>query len=233
MVRIAVTKPVEVPVIEIPAHTRVKAWAQASAGPSAAHRNHLRSARRPEGLLLRAQPEGDRRRGFRKTRLRPDRHAGGAPYPPQVLLPVLRRPGESVGGAYRAHDAENHPQGHGHAQPASAGELPKVRRRHAVLPDQAVCPSGVDIPRHSKSGWAMAVAKPLEPLGKLFQTVIRSGPVVDMDETTLQILKEPGRPNTSTSYLWLFRGGNPDRPTVVYRYEPTRSGSDPRTLWVS
>ncbi len=26
-----------------------------------------------------------------------------------------------------------------------------------------------------------------------------------MDETTLQVLKEPGRPNTSTSYLWLFR----------------------------
>ncbi len=87
---------------------------------------------------------------------------------------------------------------------------------------------GVDIPRHSMSGWAMAVAKALEPLGELFQTEIRSGPVVNMDETTLQVLKEPGRPNTSTSYLWLFRGGNPDRPTVVYRYDPSRSGSVPK-----
>jgi hypothetical protein len=87
---------------------------------------------------------------------------------------------------------------------------------------------GVDIPRHSMSGWAMAVAKALEPLGELFQAEIRSGPVINMDETTLQVLKEPGRPDTSTSYLWLFRGGNPDRPTVVYRYDPTRSGSVPR-----
>ena len=84
---------------------------------------------------------------------------------------------------------------------------------------------GVDVPRHSMSGWAMAVAKALEPLHELFQAEIRSGPVINMDETTLQVLKEPGRPDTSTSYLWLFRGGNPDRPTVVYRYDPTRSGS--------
>ena len=87
---------------------------------------------------------------------------------------------------------------------------------------------GVDIPRHSMSGWAMAVAKALEPLHELFQTEIRSGPAINMDETTLQVLKEPGRADTSTSYLWLFRGGNPERPTVVYRYDPSRSGSVPR-----
>lgn len=87
---------------------------------------------------------------------------------------------------------------------------------------------GVDIPRHSMSGWAMAVAKALDPLGELFRQEIRSGPIINMDETTLQVLKEPGRPNTSTSYLWLFRGGNPHRPTVVFRYDPSRSGSVPR-----
>ena len=87
---------------------------------------------------------------------------------------------------------------------------------------------GVDIPRHSMSGWAMAVAKALDPLGELFRQEIRSGPIINMDETTLQVLKEPGRSNTSTSYLWLFRGGNPQRPTVVFRYEPSRSGTIPK-----
>jgi len=86
----------------------------------------------------------------------------------------------------------------------------------------------VDIPRHSMSGWAMAVAKALEPFDELFQVEIRSGPIVNMDETTLQVLNEPGRADTSKSYLWLFRGGNPERPTVVYRYDPTRSGSVPK-----
>ena len=87
---------------------------------------------------------------------------------------------------------------------------------------------GVDIPRHSMSGWAMAVAKALAPLLELFRKEILSGPAVNMDETTLQVLKEPGRSNTSLSYLWLFRGGNPERPTVVFRYDQSRSGSVPK-----
>jgi transposase len=87
---------------------------------------------------------------------------------------------------------------------------------------------GADIPRHSMSGWAMAVAKALEPFEELFRAEIRSGPLINMDETTLQVFNEPGRSDTSTSYLWLFRGGNPKRPTVAYRYDPTRSGSVPK-----
>ncbi len=89
---------------------------------------------------------------------------------------------------------------------------------------------GVDIPRHSMSGWAMAVAKALALFLALFREEIRSGPAVNMDETTLQVLKELGRSNTSLSYLWLFRGGNPQRPTVVFVYDPSRSGSVPKTF---
>ena len=74
----------------------------------------------------------------------------------------------------------------------------------------------------------MPVAKALEPFHELLQAEIRSGPVINIDETTLQVLKEPGRPNISTSYLWVFRGGNPHRPTVVYRYDPTRSDCVPK-----
>ncbi len=87
---------------------------------------------------------------------------------------------------------------------------------------------GVDIPRHTMSGWAMAVAKALALFIELFREEIRSGPVVNMDETTLQVLKEPGRSNTSLSYLWLFRGGNPERPTVAFVYDSSRAGSVPQ-----
>lgn len=87
---------------------------------------------------------------------------------------------------------------------------------------------GVDIPRHSMSGWVMAVAKALEPVKEIFQKEIRSGPLINMDETSLQVLGEPGRSNTSKSFLWLFHGGNPKRPTVVYLYNESRSGTVPR-----
>ena len=76
----------------------------------------------------------------------------------------------------------------------------------------------------------MAVAKALALFLALFREEIRSGPAVNMDETTLQVLKELGRSNTSLSYLWLFRGGNPERPTVVFVYDPSRSGSVPKTF---
>jgi transposase len=56
---------------------------------------------------------------------------------------------------------------------------------------------------------------------------IRSGPIVNIDETVVQVLNEPGRANTSKSYMWIFRGGDPAKPVLVYQYHPTRSGQVP------
>ncbi|NCC24575.1 MAG: IS66 family transposase [Deltaproteobacteria bacterium] len=87
---------------------------------------------------------------------------------------------------------------------------------------------GVDMSRNCMSAWALHIAHAFPPLLGLFQKEIRSGPVINMDDTTLQVLSEPGRSNTSKSYLWLFRGGDPDRPTVVFRYEPSRASRIPK-----
>ena len=43
------------------------------------------------------------------------------------------------------------------------------------------------------------------------------------DETTLQVLKEPGRSSTSKSYMWLYRtSGCAKQAIVLYEYQPTR-----------
>ena len=47
---------------------------------------------------------------------------------------------------------------------------------------------------------------------------------LQLGETTVQVLKEPGRANTTISYLWVARGGPPSEPVLVYRYEPSRGG---------
>ncbi len=36
--------------------------------------------------------------------------------------------------------------------------------------------------------------------------------LLQMDETTVQVLKEPGRAATSISYMWVQRGATPDHP---------------------
>jgi len=86
---------------------------------------------------------------------------------------------------------------------------------------------GVEIGRATMSNWAIHVGRRCEPLLDLMWQEIRSGPVINMDETPVQVLKEPGRSNTNKSYMWVFRGGDPDHPVLLYRYAPSRAGSVP------
>lgn len=52
--------------------------------------------------------------------------------------------------------------------------------------------------------------------------------ILHADETTLQVLHEPGKAASSSSYLWLYRTGRTDAPIVLYDYRPTRGGEHPR-----
>lgn len=83
---------------------------------------------------------------------------------------------------------------------------------------------GVDLPRATMCNWAMKAAQACEPLLNMLRHQIRSGPLINADETTVQVLAEPGRAPTTKSYMWIFRGGPPKNPAFVYHYAPSRSG---------
>ena len=83
---------------------------------------------------------------------------------------------------------------------------------------------GVDLPRSTMCGWAIKVADRCEPILELLDREIRSGPLINIDETPLQVMKEPGRSNKTKSYMWIYRGGDPERPALVYQYHQSRSG---------
>jgi transposase len=86
---------------------------------------------------------------------------------------------------------------------------------------------GVELSRATMCNWAIQVAQRLEPLLELLRQKIRAGPYVQIDETTLQVLKEPGREPESKSYMWVYRGGEPEKPSLIFQYYPTRSGDVP------
>ena len=44
------------------------------------------------------------------------------------------------------------------------------------------------------------------------------------DETTVQVLNEPGRRPQTKSYMWCFIGGSPNNRVILYQYHPTRGG---------
>lgn len=83
---------------------------------------------------------------------------------------------------------------------------------------------GVEIGRATMANWAIHAGERIKPLIELLWKEIRSGPLINMDETPVQVLREPGRENASKSYMWVFRGGEIDRPAVLFRYDPSRSG---------
>ena len=86
---------------------------------------------------------------------------------------------------------------------------------------------GVDLSRGTMCGWAMKVAEKCLPLLDLLHAEILSGPLINIDETTLKVLNEPER--RSKSYMWIFRGGVRGKPALVYQYHASRAG-DVRSL---
>ena len=58
----------------------------------------------------------------------------------------------------------------------------------------------------------------------LKQTLI-SGNYIQADETTVQVLKEPGKKASSKSYIWLYKTGTDENGIAIYEYQPNRSGS--------
>jgi transposase len=63
----------------------------------------------------------------------------------------------------------------------------------------------------------------VQPLVNLLRDRLLAYDIVCMDETRLQVLKEPGKRAESRSYLWVQRGGPPAHPIVLYDYYPSRS----------
>ena len=82
---------------------------------------------------------------------------------------------------------------------------------------------GFELGRSTMGEWAIKTADKCERLIELLRQELASGPLIHIDETTLQVLREPGRRNVASSYMWVFRGGTPDKPVVLYMYRATRS----------
>ena len=74
------------------------------------------------------------------------------------------------------------------------------------------------------SNWSIKVAEACQPLLNLLKDEILSGYCINIDETPVQVLKEPGRSPKTRSFMWIFQRGDPLRPVLIYEYHPTRSG---------
>lgn len=89
---------------------------------------------------------------------------------------------------------------------------------------------GVAVPRQTLARWVIGSARMLQPLHNLMREALLEGSVIHIDETVVQVLKEPDKKPTSNSYMWVQTGGPPDQPVILYDYDPSRSGEVPVRL---
>ena len=89
---------------------------------------------------------------------------------------------------------------------------------------------GVDIPRATLANWMIRSGTLIQPLINLLRDRLLDYDIVQMDETPVQVLKEPGKRAQAKSYIWVQRGGPPAKPVVLYDYDPGRGAGVPKRL---
>jgi transposase len=90
---------------------------------------------------------------------------------------------------------------------------------------------GYTLSRQTMTNWIIYGAeKWLTPLVSVIKAFLLKQDVLHADETTLQVLREPGKSAQSSSYLWLYRTGRGVTPAVIYDYQKTRSGEHPQSF---
>ncbi len=89
---------------------------------------------------------------------------------------------------------------------------------------------GFDADRTTLANWMMTCGRLIQPLINLLWDELRVQPYLHMDETTVQVLAEPGRTPQSKSYMWVSAAGPPGARVVLFDYHPSRSAQVAKTL---
>ncbi|XKE44618.1 IS66 family transposase [Halomonas organivorans] len=95
---------------------------------------------------------------------------------------------------------------------------------------QILARHGAEIPRQTLARWMVQVGERMAPLIDTLRQHLLQAPLIHMDETTLQVNAEADRPASSTSYMWLQRGGPPGQQVVLFDYDASRAGRVPVRL---
>ena len=90
--------------------------------------------------------------------------------------------------------------------------------------------AGIELPRATLANWMMKLGELVLPLINLLRDNLLEHGIVQMDETAVQVLKEENKAASSKSYMWVQRGGPPDKPVILFDYDASRGGAVPLRL---
>ena len=84
----------------------------------------------------------------------------------------------------------------------------------------------ITVTRADMSNWQEQIYERLKPLDSLIMEHIKTGTTMNMDETTVRVLKyknQTENENRKKSYVWLGIGGPKNKKAVIYRYYESRN----------
>lgn len=88
---------------------------------------------------------------------------------------------------------------------------------------------GIDLSRQNLANWIIYGANHwLKHLYDRMHEYLLEEPVINADETTMQVLDEVGKKPTSKSYMWLYSSGIYGKGIFIYEYQPSRAKKHPQ-----
>ena len=85
---------------------------------------------------------------------------------------------------------------------------------------------GIELDRTNMANWMVRCGELAQPLINLLIEHLHQQPCLHMDETTLQVLEEPGKTAQSKSYMWVMTNTG-EQPACIFHYVDTSAQSVP------
>lgn len=89
---------------------------------------------------------------------------------------------------------------------------------------------GGTITRTAMANWVIRLSSELQPLVNLAREHQLQYDYLQIDETRVQVLKEIGKSPHSDKWMWVSKGGPPNKPVVLFDYNPSRGAEVPTRL---
>jgi transposase len=89
---------------------------------------------------------------------------------------------------------------------------------------------GVELGRATTARWMIECGKLVIPLINLMREKLLESPVINADETPIQVLNEPNRSPESKSWMWVQVRGSPGERVILFEYNSSRSQAVPADL---
>jgi transposase len=91
---------------------------------------------------------------------------------------------------------------------------------------------GLDLPTPTACRWVNTVGLKVAPVVNMMGNSLFEAPLMQIDETTLQVLNSDDKAPTTPHFMVVRAGGTPDKRVIIYSYIPSRTRAELKALLI-